>query len=294
MVKNWRKSTLKTLLEGCSWQWALENIYQMEGHGSPHTALGTGFHSALEAYELGERRDSLENLQAAAAESAFEECKRIPMDTWFEHELDPQWVVDGATEAVRLWWEQPSTKEGLTLKSVSDGRRFLAAEKHFETDYPTGNERGLSGTIDALFEDDNGYILVDYKTASSFRKWTYEQGATIEAAMYLYMASQEYDDKPISFEWHVVSPKEQKVRIISGGKLDEGALDILGSSISSAEVLYENDAYRPRPDWNLCSPKWCAFYQGCRIDGTLSPYALTITNKPLPAGSPLFLPVAAD
>ena len=255
-------------------------MYKFESHGSPQTALGTGFHSAMEAYELGGRQDCLENLQAAAAESAFEECKRIPMDTWFEHELDPQWVVDGAREATRLWWEQPSTKEGVTLKSVSDGRRFLAAEKHFEVPYETGHVRGLSGTIDAIFEEDERYVLVDYKTASSFRKWTYEQGATIEAAVYLYMASQQYDDKPISFEWHVVSPKEQKVRRIEGGTLTPDALNILEESFSAAEVIYEHDAYRPRPDWNLCSPKWCAFYQGCRIDGTLSPYALTISNKP--------------
>jgi len=286
MVVNWRKSTLKTLLEGCSWQWALENVYNLKGHGSPQTALGTGFHSALEAYELGERRDSLENLQAAAAESAFEQCQMIPMGAWFEHELDPQWVVDNAKEAVRLWWEQPSTKEGVTLKSISDGRKFLEAEKHFQTEYDSKTGRGLSGTIDAIFEEEDCYVLVDYKTASSFRKWTYEQGHTIEAAVYLTMASKYYDDKPIKFEWHVVSPKEQKVRLIEGGILDEPASDLLASSVQTANILYDNDAYRPRPDWNLCSPKWCAFYEGCRINGTLSPYALTVSNKPSDGNPP--------
>ena len=286
MVANWRKSTLKTLLDGCSWQWALENVYKMEGHGSPQTALGTGFHKAMENYELGERRDSLENLQASAAECAFDECKLLPMDTWFEHELDPQWVVDNAMEAVRLWWEQPMTKTDVTLKDVADNRRFIEAEKHFRVDYDEATGRGLSGTIDAIYEEDDCYVLVDYKTASSFRKWTYEQGSTIEAAVYLYMASKYYDDKPIKFEWHVVSPKEQKVRLVEGGILDEPATELLASSVRTANTLYDRDAFRPRPDWNLCSPKWCAFYQGCRVDGTLSPYALTISNKPADQPAP--------
>lgn len=279
-MNHWRKSTLKSLLEGCSWQWALENVYKMETHGSPQTAMGTGYHKAMELYELGERRDSLENLRAIAAEAAFEECKLLPMSVWFEHELDPQWVVDGAQEAVRLWWEQPMTGKEQTLRDVCAERTFVAAEKHFTADYPGLESRGLSGTVDAVYEEENCYVLVDHKTASSFRKWTYEQGSTIEASVYLYMAEKFYDDKPVKFEWHVVSPKEQKVRLIEGGTLDEEARLLLDQTLKKAETLYTTDSYRPKPDWNLCSPKWCSFYQGCRIDGTLTPYTHTISNKP--------------
>jgi len=280
MVTHWRKSTLKSLLDGCSWQWALENIYKMETHGSPHTSLGTGYHKAMEMYELGERRDSLENLQAIAAETAFEECKVLPTELWFEHELDPQWVVDGAQEAVRLWWEQPSNRTGLTLKEVSDSRKFIAAEKHFVLDEYDDNGRGLSGTVDAVYEDDSHYILVDHKTASSFRKWTYEQGSTIEASVYLYMAQKYYDDKPVKFEWHVASPKEKQVRVIEGGTLDEPALLTLSKSVGTANALVDTSTFRPRPEWNLCSPKWCTFFDGCRINGTLTPYQLTTSNVP--------------
>lgn len=279
-LTHWRKSTLKTLLEGCSWQWALENVYGMQGHGSPQTALGTGYHKAMEMYELNGRSNSLEELKVIAAEAAFEECQKLPMNVWFEHELDPQWVVDNAQEAVRLWWEQPAHKSGLTLKEVSDSRTFIAAEKTFTVDYDKVTGRGLTGTIDAMYEDENNYILVDHKTASSFRKWTYEQGSTIEASVYLYMAQQMYPKKPMKFEWHVASPKEQKVRLIEGGIRDEEALLLLTQSVRTANTLYDNDAYRPRPDWNLCSPKWCAFYEGCRVNGSLSPYLLTISNKP--------------
>ncbi len=279
MVTHWRKSTLKTLLEGCSWQWALQNVYNLDDHGSPQTSLGTGYHKAMEMYELNGRKNSLEELQSFAAESAFDECRKLPVELWFEHELDPQWVVDMAKEAVRLWWEQPTTKEGFTLKSVADSRKFVAAEKHFVLE-PASGMPGLSGTIDAIYEDDDNYILVDHKTASSFRKWTYEQDATIEAAVYLQLAQQEYVSKPLKFEWHVTSHKEQKVRLIDGGTFTQEAHDVLLASTTTADVIVNNHAFRPRPDWNLCSPKWCAYFQGCRIDGTLSPYQLTTSNVP--------------
>ena len=279
-MQNWRKSTLKSLLEGCSWQWALENVYNIGGHGSPQTALGTGFHKAMEVYEVGGRRATLEDLQAAAAECAFEECKTLPMSVWFEHELDPQWVVDGAKEAVRLWWEQPQRSTGLTLKQVADSRKFVVAEKQMATVWRS-SKRGLTGTIDAFYDAGDEYILVDYKTASSFRKWPYKIGATIEAAVYLWMARKVIaDDKPVRFEWHIVSPKEQKVRVVDGGVYDAEKDLLLEGAIISADVLYDTSSYRPRPEWNLCSPKWCAYFEGCRVNGTLSPYSLTSQNVP--------------
>ena len=276
-ITHWRKSTLKSLLEGCSWQWALENIYKQESYGSPQTALGTGYYKAMEMYETGLRTNSLEELQDIAADAAMDECRKLPMNVWFEHELDPQWVVDNVREAVRLWWEKPTHREGLTLKQIGDSRKFIAAEKHIVFEDETNN---FSGTLDAIYEDDTHYVLVDHKTASSFRKWTYEQGSTIEASVYMILASNIYTDKPCRFEWHVVSPKEQGTRRIDGGELDLDSVLELAKAVTHANMLVEHDAYRPRPDWNLCSPKWCAFFQGCRVDGTLSPYALTISNKP--------------
>jgi hypothetical protein len=279
-MENWRKSTLKSLLEGCSWQWALENVYKLESHGSPQTALGTGFHKAMEMYELNGREDSLESLQSIAAQSAFEECKLLPMSVWFEHELDPEWVMENAKEAVRLWWEQPQNSTGKTLKELCDARKFVTAEHMLRAEWRS-SMRGLSGTIDALHDAGDEYVLVDYKTASSFRKWPYKIGPTIEAAVYLWMARQTMaNDKPIRFEWHIVSPKEQKVRVVDGGVYDAEKDLLLERSIVKADVLYDTQTYRPRPEWNLCSPKWCAYFQGCRGDGTLSPYALTTQNVP--------------
>lgn len=277
-MEGWRKSTLKTMLDGCSWQYALESVYNLDGHGSPHTAAGTGFHYAMEEYEKRNRVASLTELQEVAAQAAFEESKSLPMSIWFEHELDPATIMDWARESVRVWWEVDYGKGDRPLKDVLDDRRLIGSEIFHHKPHPL-SDRGVQGTIDALYEDDKWAYVVDFKTASSFRKWTYEQEPNVESALYLYMA-QDLTDKPVKFEWHVVSQKEGKSRLLDGGTFTTAHAAVLDRYIQDAEVLARTSSYRPRPEWNLCSPKWCAYFAGCRGDGTLSPYMLTTQNVP--------------
>jgi hypothetical protein len=277
-MEGWRKSTLKTMLDGCSWQYALESVYHLPGHGSPHTAAGTGFHKAMEEYEVLKRDVTMPALQEVAAQAAFEESKTLPMSVWFEHELDPATIMDWARESVRVWWEVDHGKGDRPLKNVLDDRKHLGSEIFCHMEHPD-SERGVQGTIDALYEDDEWAYVVDFKTASSFRKWTYEQAPNVESALYLYMA-QNLTDKPVRFEWHVVSQKEGKARLIDGGPYTQEHAQVLSRYLLDADVLARTATYRPRPEWNLCSPKWCAYFEGCRTTGTLSPYALTIQNVP--------------
>lgn len=282
-MDGWRKSTLKSLLEGCSWQYALEQIHEFPSHGSPHTCLGTGFHAAVELWENSERTATMQEMQAKAEEAAFEQAKMLPMEVWFEHELDPQWVVDGAREAVRLWVEEPYVKGGVTLQTISAGRKCLGTELYLEADHPD-SERGLQGTLDALYEDDYGLTIVDYKTAGSFRKWTYNQPATIEAAAYIWMVAQNYQAPQYNFEWHIVSPKQSKTRLVSGGNMTPEHLAKLSTSLREADTLVKYNAYRPNVTWNLCSRKWCPFYQGCVVTGELSPTKIPFAPTP-PTGA---------
>jgi len=274
----WRKSTLKSLLEGCSWQYALEQVHGMPSHGSPHTALGTGFHAAVELWENSSRQATMAEMQTRAEEAAFEQAKDLPMDLWFEHGLDPQWVVDGAREAVRLWVEQPFVKGGLPLQAISAGKECLGTEIHLTANHPD-TDKGLSGTLDALYRDDYGLTIVDYKTAGSFRKWTYDQPASIEAATYMWLVSQNYDAPQYSFEWHIVSPKLGKTRLVSGGNMTPEQLAKLSSSLRDADTIARYGAYRPNITWNLCSSKWCPFYEGCIVTGELSPTRLPIVSS---------------
>lgn len=275
---NWSKSSLKSLIEGCSWQWALKKVYGYEEYGSPQTCMGTGFHKAIEYYHAHSDA-SLEDVQEVAKHATWEEAKSLPMSQWFTHQVEPELVMLQAMDAVKLWWEQPYDKDGNTFKMLSDTRRLLTSEGYYSRKHIPSNNN-VHGFIDEMYETDDEIVVVDLKTASSFRKWKYDQPASIEAAAYIFLANDVAKGKPVSFEWHVVSPKESKTRLVRNAVGWDVLERMLDDYMRKADVLVELDAFRPRPDWNLCDKKWCAFWQGCQVDGTLSPNALTVSQKP--------------
>lgn len=285
-VDAWSKSSLKSLLDGCSWQWALRKVYGIDDYGSPQTAMGNGVHKALEHWEKSERKMQVAEMQSIAADSAFKHCKELPMQQWFNHSTDPQQVVDYAKLAIELWSEYKMSKGG-TLREVSENRQWLSAEDYFNYEW---KKNRIHGYTDSIYDDDKRTVIVDYKTASSMRRWTYDQDMNVEVAMYLALGNKAREegrllDKPIHFEYHVVSPKERKTRIVEMGSMTRQAEQILKEYLADATALVKRDAYRPNLDWNLCSPKYCSYFQGCRVDNTLTPYTLTpLMQRPPVAG----------
>lgn len=277
----WSKSSLKSVLEGCSWQWALRKIYELEDHGSPQTAMGTGFHKAVEEWERSGRVLSMQEMQSIAAESAFEECKKLPMEQWFEHGTDPEQTVEFAKESVRIWWDTPINK-GATIREIVSGWKWLGSELYWNNNFGDFN---IHGFIDSAYESDREIIVVDNKTAGSMRRWKYEQDMNVETALYLELAHRAQNDgllpdKPITFEYHVVSAKEGKSRVINMGYMNQAGFTLLHDALTEAEAIRKYQAFRPKPDWNLCSRKYCAYFDECRISGTLTPYTLTTSNVP--------------
>jgi hypothetical protein len=277
----WSKSSLKSVLDGCSWQWALRKVYEIEDHGSPQTAMGTGMHKAIEEWDKSGRGLSLQELQSIAAESSFEECKKLPMEQWFEHATDPEQVIELAKESVRIWWDTPVNK-GFPIRKLVSEWNWLGSEVHWASAFA---EYNIHGFVDSVYENDRHIIVVDNKTASSMRRWKYDQDMNIEVAMYLALAHKAQNegllpDKQITFQYHVVSAKEGKSRVIEMGYFDGAAWKLLLQSLTEAEAIRKHEAFRPRPDWNLCSRKYCAYFEGCRIQGTLTPYTLTTSNVP--------------
>jgi hypothetical protein len=233
--------------------------------------MGTGYHKALEEWEKSRRTLSLKEMQTVAAEACFEECKKLPVDQWFQHGTDPEQAIELAKESVRLWWEQPINK-GSTIKVITESRNLVSAEEHYASD-------GVHGFIDGIYECDRELYVVDHKTASSMRRWTYSQEPNLEMAVYLTLAEEAkaqglLPNKPVSFEYHVVSAKEGKTRLISCGYLTPELKQLLAQSLVEANAIVKHEAFRPNVEWNLCSPKYCAYFQGCRVDATLTPYTL--------------------
>lgn len=286
-VERWRKSGLKSMLEGCSWQWMLEQMYGQD-YSSPHASAGTGFHRAIELWEEKDRMLTLGEMKDIAAKETYELCKRIPMDQWFEHEMDPEFVMELAAESVRIWWNEPAKdgeQEVGTLRDVLMSRNHLYSERYISAAY-ANTDVPLTGTLDWIGEKDGEHIIVDFKTASSFRKWTYKQTPGIEEAVYRYLAHADPDltIRNLRFEWHVVSAKEGRARLIHGSNDGLALLGILDNAIKDATVLAKYDAFRPRPDWSLCQRKWCQFYEGCQVTKQLSPNVMpsSVTSSPQP------------
>jgi len=296
-VETWRKSSLKSMLEGCSWQWMLEQMSD-ERYASPHASAGTGFHQAMEDWEVSGRTLTEGQLKDAAAQAALAEARSVPMEQWFEHQMDPEYVMELAAESVRVWWNEPAkSKQDSygTLREILLEREHIASERFIKTDY-AGSGVPISGTIDWIGRKGDTIHIVDFKTASSFRKWVYDQPAGIEEAVYRYLtlADEELLASKVQFEWHVVSAKEGKARIIFGNNDNLTLLKVLDTAISEANVLLKYDAFRPRPDWNLCQRKWCAFYQGCQVDGSLSPSRLPASVASYSGNSPAIVHDAGD
>jgi len=278
----WSKSSLKSVLENCSWQWALRKVYNFDDHGSPQTAMGTGVHKAIEEWEKSGRVLSMEEMASIAADSAFQECKVLPIEQWFEHATDPEQVIEYAKKSVELWWNYSGTK-GASIRDIVSEYDWLGSEVYWN--YPSGGFQ-IHGYIDTVYETDRHVIIVDNKTASSMRRWKYDQEMNIEAALYYELATKaqndgQLPDKPLSFQYHVMSAKEGKSRIVEMPYYSSESYGLLHSALTDAEAIRKHQAFRPRPDWNLCSKKYCAFFDGCRVDGTLTPYSLTTSNVPM-------------
>ena len=265
-IDGWSKSSLKSLLEGCSWQWALQKLGGLDSPSGPHACAGTGLHAALEAHEQG-RIDgtelSYEDGLYLAVTVAYREAHTVP-DMWQRIHGDPLTAAEWAAGMWATWW-------------VSDVRRQLLTYTPLETEWafrvPTpGSPLPMRGFIDWVGRDADGVLtVIDWKSASNLRRWGNGNNQPIEAASYLLGAAEWEPDGPRRIEWHVVSRKGES-RILVGPSVVGDEIDpSFEAAVLAAQAMLDDRAFTPNPSWNLCSDRWCPFYHGCQVSGSLSP-----------------------
>ena len=273
----WSKSSLKSLLEGCSWQWALQRIGGLSGGSTPHSAAGTGMHAAIEYHEQcridGVAFDEAMMWESAARE-AWEDGSNIPAE-WHRIHGDQRTAVDWAMGLTETWY-------GSEVRSTLLTYTPIAVEPHVEVpvmkDYPN-----LRGYLDWFGRDEDGVAtVVDYKSASNLKRWGDWKNHLVEASVYLYLVSASgmvEEDEPVRMEWHVMTRKGE-ADILRGPTFDGDLAHFVLKQIEDAQSRMDEGRYLTNPSWGLCSDRWCTFYHGCQVSGTLSPENITLTTSP--------------
>jgi hypothetical protein len=238
----------------------------MDQGPKPYAAVGTAFHSAIELHEL-RRKDGAETSEKEMIEYAETELKSAVGDGELLQEILPS-----LRDSIGNWY--------VFHRPTVLGWEVVAIEPEFTLPLVDG-ARPIGGYIDAVYRDpDTGVLfIVDWKTAKSFDRWRSGDGHRTQAAMYatalvlsedfpeitelpemVYMVSRTSTSTRSNFE---------KGRIVNVQPTLED-VRLLGDRIRAAEAAIVNEDYKTKTDWPLCSPKWCPFYQGCQVDGSLS------------------------
>ena len=275
----WSKSSLKSLLEGCSWQWALQRIGGLEGGSSPHSAAGTGLHAAIEWHELsridGANIPDKSSLIYEAYQNGYDDGQNIPTNLEAYHggaDLAAKW----AAELTDTWYESDLRQTLITYTPI-------AVEPHYEVKV-VEDRPNLRGYLDWVGRDNEGVAtVVDYKSASDLRRWTNPDHHLIESAVYLYLAStdEQFENEPIRMEWHAISRKGE-TGILRGPTMNPDLSYFLFQRLDEAQAIMDSAGYKPNPSWSLCSERWCNFYHGCQTSGILGPDHISF-DSPEPA-----------
>ena len=280
----WSKSGLGDLLDGCAWQWTLKKVFGLDDPGSPATVRGTAMHAAIEHHERARLRDhrdhepdpypSLTELHDVAVATLHKAAPSVPDELWERHETSPG-EVEGQLWDLLTNWRDGILPHLLTMRPV-------AVEPYFRADLGGGGRPG-HGYIDEVLWDPGAHqwVVVDHKSAGNFRRWDSYLGHEVEGAMYVAGAALArhlpVDGPSVRMEWHVARLLRQSSRtgdlsrIISWEVDPSLAQEVAAEAVRDAEQMVVEGWLPKNTAWNLCSAKWCPFFDGCEVTGELAP-----------------------
>jgi hypothetical protein len=258
----WHQSTLSTLLDGCSWQYFLTYVLEIEGGVKPHAAVGTAFHSAVELHEKG-RMEGRDVTLKEMIEHAEEALAAV---------IEDEEMFAKLRAAVRNWWEN---HRDYLLKFTP-----IAIEPEFTIPLVDG-ARPIGGYIDGVYRDDETgrYFIVDQKTAKDFSRWKDAEGHRFQAAMYAAALVLSPDFPEITelpeMRYLVVRTSRSSRANFEPARIldiqpDLEDVRVLGERIRIAEKMVKSEAFVRKPEWILCSEQWCPYYEGCMVTQELA------------------------
>lgn len=281
----WHQSTLSNLIDGCSWQYFLTYVIELDQGDKPYATVGTAYHSAVELHERN-RMINVETTEQEMIDVAINYISETIKDEVLQEEL-----FTNVKAAISNWY--------LFHRGWLLGHTPIAIEPEFTLPL-VDNARPIGGYIDAVYRDNATGIIfvVDHKTAKNFDRWRDGDGHRTQAAMYataLVLSPDFPEITELPEMVYMVSRTSQSTRKnFEGTKIVRVQptiedVKLLGDRIRIAEDKVQNESYETKTDWPLCSPKWCPFYQGCQVDGTLAgtPQVVKIRMLQLSSTTPL-------
>lgn len=274
--KRWHQSTLANLLDGCSWQYFLTYVLEMDTGVKPYATVGTAYHSAVELHEInrmGDVKTSLDDMISLAKEKISDAVA----DQALREELNAMVV-----SALQNWYA--GHRQWLLDHTVP-----IAIEPEFTLPLVEGS-KPIGGYIDAVYMDKTtgSIFIVDHKTAKDYSRWRDASKHRYQAAMYA-AALVLSDDFPQVTELpemvYMVSRTSSSTRAdfeptrVVRVQPDMEDIKLLGERIRAAETIVVEELYKPKTDWPLCSAKWCPFFQGCQVTGELAGTVELVTSR---------------
>ncbi len=277
----WHQSTLETLLDGCSWQYFLQYVLDLEQGIKPHSVVGTSFHSAVELHENARKNGISEGV-------SMEEMIEYALPLLHE-KINSEEYTEMLVSAIKNWYGAPA-KDGVTNRNYLLAFDPVAIEPYFNLPLVDG-AKPIAGWIDGIYrhKETGSYVIVDQKTSSNMNRWAEDgSGHRNQATMYAVALALSPDFPEITdllpMHYVVSRTSRGKTKTFEGARRvivvpDYDDVKNLGDRIRKAEFVVANEEYVKKPEWGLCKEQWCSFYEKCMVTGELSGTPVTIRQR---------------
>lgn len=277
------QSTVKSVLDVCSWKWALESLWGWPKSTGWDALVGTSVHHAIELHEQ-ERIDARRQRRNPLLPDMYD--MQLEAEGWlWGNDIGetpdygdgrPRDIV-GAIEASRHCLEHWSCSPipegqpgaGGTLRDRVLGWEPVAVEPYFKV--WTGLAQPLGGWIDGVYlKPDGQYVLVDNKTAFKYGRWPLDGTVDrTQPAMYA-SAVVKATNLPVwgelpSFEFHIMRTVPGSNSRFEGVRVIDVQCDHLDGAWAQERArqtleVIDTGQFVPNTSTPLCSPRWCPHF----------------------------------
>ena len=255
---HWSASALNAILNICSLQWAFRSLWKTPPAFTPAAlAFGSVFHAACSfAFRAGlvGGDPAPATVLELFGDLLSQECRSSEVPVRFR---------DGDSVDAMIPQGQ-AMLSALLADPVSRSGRVVAVGEAFSVPLPDiggGGSRPLIGEYDLVIEDDQGVIVVDWKTAA--RRWPEGKAdSDLQATCYLYARSMSDPEREARFRFDIVTKAARPAVVHLETTRDEDRFRRLEALVGGVEALVRAEAFLPSEQSFACSD--CPYGEACK------------------------------